>query len=328
MHGGSTVRRKRSAGPTGGGRAAGRRHLPVLFSVSYAGLWGQAKLSLEEFIPHARALGYPAVELMGKRPHLSPLDWPEERVAALRDLCARHEVQVACVAAYTDFGAGALEAAEVPFADIQAQYVESLARIARSLNCGLVRIFTAYERDGVPLPRLWDRTIEAIRLCCDRCASHEVAVGLQNHHDVGVHTRSLLELLGDVDRPNCKLMLDPWSPCLRGEELSETARRAAPHVVYTTLADYIRLPRYKYHPSLVNYERRPDDWVRAVPMGEGDLDTLAFLRGLEAGGFTGPIAYEMCSPLRGGGSRANLDRCARQFLTWLANADLGSATGT
>ena len=40
---------------------------PVLFSVSYAGFWGQARLSLEEFIPHARKLGYVGVELMGKR---------------------------------------------------------------------------------------------------------------------------------------------------------------------------------------------------------------------------------------------------------------------
>jgi predicted dehydrogenase len=45
-----------------------------LFSVSYAGLWGQATLTLPEFVRHARQLGYTSVMLMGKRPHLSPLD--------------------------------------------------------------------------------------------------------------------------------------------------------------------------------------------------------------------------------------------------------------
>lgn len=296
-----------------------RKHKPVLFSVSYAGLWGQAGMTLEEFIPHARSLGYPAVEFMGKRPHLSPLDWPGARAEELKVLCDREGVEVACVAAYTDF-CGGLDAAEVPFPDMQIQYVESLARLAGVLGCGLVRLFTAYERDGVPLARQWDRTAAALRECCDRCAPHGVTVGLQNHHDLGVDTRALLELLSDVGRPNCRLMLDPWSPCLRGEELSQTARIAAPHVVYTTVADYIRLPRFKYNPALINYSRQADDLVRAVPMGEGDMDSRTFLKGLEAGGYEGPIAYEMCSPLRGGGSRENLDRCARRFLSWLGES--------
>ena len=60
---------------------------PVLFSVNYAGLWGQAQLSLEEFIPHAAELGYPAVELTAKRPHLSALRrW--------QDACREHAEQV------------------------------------------------------------------------------------------------------------------------------------------------------------------------------------------------------------------------------------------
>ena len=48
--------------------------IPTLFSVSYAGLWGQQTLDLEAFIRKAAKLGYSAVELMGKRPHLSVLD--------------------------------------------------------------------------------------------------------------------------------------------------------------------------------------------------------------------------------------------------------------
>ena len=41
--------------------------IPTLFSVSYAGLWGQHRLDLVSFIRKAGALGYRAVELMGKR---------------------------------------------------------------------------------------------------------------------------------------------------------------------------------------------------------------------------------------------------------------------
>ncbi|PIY44008.1 MAG: hypothetical protein COZ05_09500 [Armatimonadetes bacterium CG_4_10_14_3_um_filter_59_10] len=52
-------------------------------------------------------------------------------------------------------------------------------------------------------------------------------------------------------------------------------------------------------------------------MGEGEIDSATFLRGLRAGGYDGYAAYEMCSPLRGGGSQENLDHCARTFIEWM-----------
>lgn len=288
---------------------------PVLFSVSYAGLWGQHALSLDEFVPHAKALGYGAVELMAKRPHLSVLDYDAGKAKALRGLCERHGVEVACLAGYTNFAGGA-ESGEVPFGEMQVHYVAALCRLADALGCPLVRVFTSYERDDLPLPENWGRTVRAVRECCDIAAGHGLSVGIQNHHDVAVHSKALLELLADVGRPNGKLMADPWSPCLRGEELYETAKALAPHTAYTTLADYVVLPRYRYEPAMVNYRRAEPDLVRAVPMGEGDLDSLTWLKGLADGGYDGPVAYEMCSPLRGGGAKENLDACARKFLEW------------
>ncbi len=289
----------------------------VLFSVSYAGLWGQDRLSPEEFIPHARELGYQGVELMGKRPHLSPLDWDRESAAAVKKLCGVNSLDVACIAAYTNF-TGGMDAREVPFRDMQVQYVVSLARLAEALGCGLIRVFTSYERDDMLLYDQWNRTVSAIQECCDRCAPLGVTIGIQNHHDVAVHSKALAEFLNDVNRPNCKLMFDCWSPCLRGEDVYEAAKRMAPNVVYTTMADYIRMPRFRYQQmDLTNYLSMPVDVARAVPMGDGEIDNAGFLRGLREGGYDGPVAYEMCSQLRGGGRIENLDYCARRFLQWL-----------
>ena len=288
---------------------------PVLFSVSYAGFWGQASLGLPEFITHAAELGYPAVELMGKRPHLSVLDYGPDEIEGLAQHCRERGVAVACVAGYTNFSGGA-ESGEVPFAEMQISYTRSLARFARGLGCGLVRVFTSYERPEMTLSENWTRTVAAIRECCDIAAGLGVTVGIQNHHDVAVHSKALLELLNDIDRPNCKLMFDAWSPSLRGEPAYDTARAMAPYAVHTTFADYVRLPRFAYDPTLINYVRAEPDLVRAVPMGDGDLPNADFLRGLREGGFDGNVAYEMCSPLRGGGELANLDRCATRFLEW------------
>ena len=74
-----------------------------LFSISYAGFWGQHRLDLLSFIDKAAALGYDAVTIAGKRPHLSPLDATPERLAQVKARLDRAGIGCAVVAGYTDF---------------------------------------------------------------------------------------------------------------------------------------------------------------------------------------------------------------------------------
>jgi sugar phosphate isomerase/epimerase len=285
-----------------------------LFSISYGGLWGQAALDLRAFVRRAASLGFESVMLAGKRPHLSPLDMTADAIAALRDELQTAGVKCAVVAAYTDLSPAI--AAEVPFLEMQTAYVESLCKLGAQLGAGVVRIFTAYEQPGQSPHANWQRVVTAVREMCDRAAAHGVTLAVQNHHDVALHTSALLELLHDIGRPNCKLGFDAWSPALRGEDLYEAAKLAAPFTAITTNADYVRLPRYRYRPELVNYEPAAPDLVRAVPFGTGFIDYPAFFRGLRDGGFDGPATFEMCSPVRGGGSLENLDEYARTYVRW------------
>lgn len=224
------------------------------------------------------------------------------------------------MAGYTDLGPAA--AAEVPYLEMQIAYVESLAKIAARLGASIVRVFTAYEAAGHSPQAVWSGVVAALREMSDRAAVHGVALAVQNHHDVGVHSDVLLEILHDVDRPNCNLGFDAWSPALRGEDLYECARKMAPHAVMTTNADYVRLPRFRYLPHLVNYQRETPDLVRAVEFGEGFIDYPAFFQGLKDGGFDGFANYEMCSPIRGGGAMENLDAYAAQYVAWMKAAGL------
>lgn len=289
---------------------------PCLFSISYAGFWGQSVLKLGEFIPHAAQLGFESVMIAGKRPHLSPLDAAEQS-QPLKAALQAAKIRCDVIGAYTNLAQPAGVGSEVPQIEFQIAYVESLARIAAHLGAKVVRIFGAYEIEGQDPQTQWNRCVTAIREICDRAAAHGVTIALQNHHDVGLHTEALLEMLADIDRPNCKLGFDAWSPALRGENLYEAAKMAAPHTVITTNADYIKVPRHRYRPELVNYERQDVDWVRAVPFGTGFIDYEAFFQGLRDGGFDGIATFEMCSPLRGGGSLENLDSCARAYLDWM-----------
>lgn len=286
-----------------------------LFSVSYAGYWGQASLDVPGVIGKAAELGYDAVMLAGKRPHLSPLDVNADCLHSIKVALETHNVQCAVIAGYTDLSATA--AAEVPYLEMQISYVETLARIASELGATFVRVFTAYEAAGHSPQSLWDGVVRTLREMCDRAAPHGVTIAVQNHHDTGVHTDALLELLGDVDRPNCKAGFDAWSPALRGEDLYDAALRMAPYTAITTNADYVRWPRYRYQPAVVNYAPLDSEMVRAVKFGEGFIDYEAFFRGLHDGGFDGIASYEMCSPIRGGGAMENLDAYAAHYLRWM-----------
>ncbi len=288
-----------------------------LFSVSYAGFWGQHELELPAFIKKASQLGYGSVVLAGKRPHLSPLDASDEKINSVKCALQKHDIACSVIGGYTDLSPSA--AAEVPYLEMQIAYIESLSRIASQLNSPVVRIFTAYETAGHSPHAIWKNVVKTVQEMCDRAASVGVTIALQNHHDIGVHSDWLLEILNDVDRANCKLGFDAWSPALRGENLYEVAKKMAPHTVITTNADYIRLPRYEYQPALVNYKKLEPDLVRAVKFGEGFIDYEAFFRGLKEGGFDGIATYEMCSPVRGGGEVENLDAFASHYVNWMQN---------
>lgn len=285
---------------------------PTLFSVSYAGLWGQQALDLKSFIRKAAELGYPAVELMGKRPHLPVLDLDDAELEAIRQTAEESGIEIATIAAYTNFTAGR-ESAGVPLVEMQVAYVRGLARTAQALGAKNIRVFTGYTTDTEAYEADWVKCVKAVRECAEVAADYGVTVGVQNHHGVGVGWRSYVEFLDDVAHPNCRAMFDPWAPALHGADLRECACALASRMVQTTLADYVKLERYRLVPGLVNYEPLTA-MVRAVPLGDGFVDLEGFFAGLKEGGFSGYVAYEMCSPLRGGGSLENLDATAAKSL--------------
>jgi sugar phosphate isomerase/epimerase len=288
----------------------------ALHSVSYAGVWpGQFRLSLDAFLEKARALGFDGVMLMAKRPHLSVLDFDSAARTRLRDRLTGLGLEVACLAGYTDFCLGS-ERPDIPTREFQILYVTELARLAHDLGSQLIRIFTGYGTPAAAPEHCWGWCVDSLRECARRAGDFGVSIGVQNHHDTAVHYESLLDLLSEVNEPNCRAMFDAWAPALQGCDLESAVRHMGPHIVHTTVADYVRRPRYKYLPHLVNYARE-EDAIRAVPMGKGFIDYRTFFKTLREAQYAGFVAYEMCSPLRGGGSEANLDRCARQFLDYM-----------
>lgn len=290
-----------------------------LHSVSYAGVWrGQAKLSVDEFLSKARQLGFDGVMLMAKRPHVCPLDYDAAARKALRNRIESFDLELACLAGYTDFTAG-VDKAGIPNVEIQACYVGELAGLARDLGTDMVRVFTGYERLGIPFDQQYAMVVEGLKLAGRKAAEYGVTLAVQNHHDIASHHDMLHWLLSEVNLPNVKMAFDAWSPTLQGassEQIRAAVLKLRPFIVHTTAAQYVRLPRYRYEDNLINYTQQ-ESLIRAVPMGEGIVDYETFFNALKEIGYRGYIAYEMCAVLAGGGAIENLDKTARAFLDYV-----------
>ena len=299
----------------------GAPYSPVLHSVSYAGAWpGHALLDVDAFLMKARDLGYKHVALVAKRPHVSPLDYGPDERARLKDRIAELGLELTAMMGYTDFTAS-LDRPGIPSAEMNAAYTGVLAKLASDLGTRRVRIFTGYTRAGLAYDAQYGEVVKGLRLAAQQAADHGVELLLQNHHDIACHHTQLVWLLEEVNQPNLKAAFDAWAPHLQGvagDELVRAVESIGPWLAFTTVADYVSQARFRYDPERVNYVREEPALVRAVPAGAGEVDYRSFFQGLKNIGYRGPVAYEMCAVLKGGGSIENLDRTACGFLHFLA----------
>ena len=122
----------------------------ALHSVSYGGVWpGQVTLPIERVIDKAREFGADGIMLMAKRPHGSVLDLTSRRIEELRGTLDRAGIAAACIAGYSDAGAG-WDFPDNPYPEKEIFYISRLAEIAAALGAKVVRVFTAFERPGDP----------------------------------------------------------------------------------------------------------------------------------------------------------------------------------
>lgn len=290
-----------------------------LHSISYAGLWrGQAFLTVDEFLLKAKELGFDGVMLMAKRPHISPLDYDKEARVKLKKRIEELGLTLVGLAGYSDFTAG-MDKPGIPHTEIQAAYIGQVAELAKDLGTKMVRIFTGYERPGIPYDKQYATVIEGIRLAAKESAKYGITLVVQNHHDIAVQSNAMYWMLKEINLPNVKAGWDAWSPSVQGfspEEIRQSVLKMKPFIVNTIVADYVAMERYHYESELVNYVADKPVMLM-VPIGEGIIDYKKFILSLKEIGYQGFIVYEICTVLEGGGSIENLDVSSRKFLDYV-----------
>jgi sugar phosphate isomerase/epimerase len=290
-----------------------------LHSIGYSGLWrGQAQLTVDEFLVKAKELGFDGVMLMAKRPHLSLVDYDKEARAKLKKRIADLGLTLVGLAGYSDFTAG-IDKPGIPHTEIQAAYIGQLAELANDLGTRMIRIFTGYERPGVPYDKQYALVVEGISLAAKEARKYGVTLVVQNHHDIALHHDAMYWLLKEINQPNVLAGWDAWSPTLEGlskEEIRNSVMKMKPYIVNTIIADYVTMPRFHYENHLTNYVA-DKPVMRATAVGEGIIDYDTFIGALREIGYQGYLVYEMCEVLDGGGSIANLDATAKKFLRYV-----------
>ncbi len=308
-----------SAQKTPSGNPADFKVKTCLHSVSYLGIWrGQTPLSVDEFLVKAKELGYEGVMLVAKRPHVSPHDYDKAARSRLKAKIDSLGLTLVGLAGYTDFTAG-IDKPGIPNTEIQASWVGEIAELAKDLGTNMVRVFTGYERPGIPYDKQYAEVVSGLKMAGKLAAEQGVTLVVQNHHDIALHHDAMYWLLKEVNLPNVLAGWDAWSPSLEGlnaEQLRESVLKMKPFLANTIAADYVSHPRFSYVNNLTNYQAE-QAVMRAVPMGQGIIDYKTWFSALKEIGYQGWVVYEMCEVLDGGGSIENLDKTAKIFLEYM-----------
>jgi sugar phosphate isomerase/epimerase len=287
-----------------------------LHSVSYSGTWGgQAFLSLEQFIEKAANLGFETVELAAKRPHASPLEMPKSRRKEIAAMLQEYGLELSCLASYHDFSTF-FDHMDMAYMEKELVYMKAVIELAYDLGAKLVRTYTGYAKDGIPYRSQWDACVKGIRECARLASDYGVTIGIQNHSCIASHPESLYDFMMEIEEPNVKVVLDAPYIDNHNAPLRETVIRFKGMIAHTHVTDFIRREKYKYVPETVTFNPTGMEMI-AVPVGKGSIDYIEYIRALHEVGYNGTLSYEMCSPLVGGGSESNLDRCAKESLSYV-----------
>ena len=240
---------------------------------------------LEYALEVAKELGFDAVELWGREPHISE-KFDENRVQAARRMIEDRGLQLCCLGSYVVFGPVKTRAEEL--ADL-----DDTLYTARCLRAPIVRVWASDIASATANKKQWDRTAGEIQDACDLAARLNLVLAVEMHDDTLADTAdSSLRLLEQVDRPNFQLTFEVAHRPTE-EKPEQRLARVLPHVVHIHLRNYASLAG------------EDGERVRWVAISEGVVDYLALIETLAEHHYKGCYALEFACR-EGNGKRESL----------------------
>jgi sugar phosphate isomerase/epimerase len=277
-----------------------------LYSITYLGVWYRGRaLTIEELIERAREYGYEGIEIDGKRPHGSPLDWPRRRCQDLHLKARDAGIKIYAVAANNDFSSPISE-----YRESQLLYVRDLIRMTADLGCRTLRMFAAWPgltitpegarytkarqiwreaHSDTPPEQTWEWCRDGLSEAARWAGEVGVTLALQNHAPVTNSPDDMLRMIRDVGSPHLKASLDaPLAARQNVPSMQQAARDVAGLQVLSHFGG--------------EYQQAEDGSVRGLVRNPDETLTpedyyLDFALGMQEIGYDGFIGYELCHPL-------------------------------
>lgn len=216
-----------------------------LYSITYLGIWydGPA-LSFEDIVKKAKEFGYDGIELDNKRPLGNPMDIDQRKRDQMKEILARNNIEIPCVAANNDFSSPIPEHREC-----QLLMVKETARLAKDLGAPIVRLFAAWP--GVPVHQgtgtydlvrgdfysfqrqypyatwqeRWNYVKKGLKEAAAFGEEFGVVMALQNHEPLIRHWKDCYDMVKEVGSPWLKVCLDAPIMTRLDKDWVETAVR-------------------------------------------------------------------------------------------------------
>jgi sugar phosphate isomerase/epimerase len=305
----------------------------AIYTVTYnGGFYDGPALTLDEIFPRIAEMGFEGIEIGAKRPVASPLDLDSGARRAVRELSARHGVEIGCVASYSNLAGPILEHREAELV-----FLRETIRLAHDLEAPVVRVFAAWPgitcRDGQTYYELakqhtkwtdvtWFEQWIWARRCLEEAAAwgeqYGVVLALQNHAPVTNTYQGTLEMIREVDSPWLKACIDaPHLADQSDEAVGEALRETGATQVWSHFGGY--------------RETLGDRVIEDTGEGEIAVNYPAFFRGLHEIGYTGFVAYEGCGPALVGHQYRGVeevDRRAKIALAYMQRQIAAAKNGT
>lgn len=285
----------------------------ALHTVSYSGTWGgQTVLPVEKIVQKAKDFGYDGIELVGKRPHCSPLDYDKTRCEDLKKLVERNGLEISALAGYNDFANPQADKREK-----ELHFLKATIEMARNLGVRIVRCFasgmgTAYT--GASLDQQWIWVREGLIEAAEWAAKNDVVLGLQNHTPIMQSYKNVLDMVREVNHNSLKITLDAPLLFEAGESIEQAVRDVGELMIHSHTSDF--------SPRPAPFLRPPGGYLRpmqlnATALGEGEVDLKGFVEVLKEVGYDGYLSYEICGAVLGGGGEENLDKYSKMGLKYM-----------
>ena len=224
--------------------------------------------------PKIKSFGYDAVEIPVEDPSLIDLDLVKKALAD-QDLKA-----IICGA----FGPSRdLTHADPAFHQTCFNYLDSCLEIASELGAGFVAgpMYSAVGKARLVAPEQrkveWDLAVSNLRKVCRRAGEFglDLAIETLNRFETDLINTSedLMRLIGDINEPQAKAVLDGFHLNIEEPDLESAIRRVGDKLIHVQVSE--------------NYRGTP---------GTGQTNWAAWKRGLEAINYRGTISIESFTP--------------------------------